>query len=326
MKSKYKIASLVFGCILLSLFVGQVEFTLVGQHLSRVGWRFGWTIVVTGVAYALAAYAWLLCFTKTPVHLSFSKLFVMRQVGETLAVINPTSIVAGEASKIYMLRNEGVEYKEGVVSILLSRSLIFISMFALLLLGAFLLFQTFDFFISPAAQMLFLSIMIFGFVGLLLGLVSSKLYLYRLVNYTIQPFTFLKKKSWLPKLKEVNEELHQFYLHHKVKLLLAFLFTLIHWVLGGVEFYVLLNLLEIKVSFFDVILLEIGVAVVKALGAFIPGQVGIEEYGNKLMLDIIGVSDGGVWLAISVLRRARQVVWLGIGGVLFLFIYKNWKK
>ena len=325
MEKTYKITACIFGGVLLLIFLSQVDFEIVVQYLSQVGWRFGWTILVTGVAYALAAYAWLLCFTTTPTHLSFSKLFVMRQVGETLAVINPTSIVAGEASKIMMLRNQGVEYKEGVVSILLSRSLIFLSMFALLLLGAFLLFQTFDFFGNTMSQILFLIIMLVGFIGLLFSLVSSKLYLYRLVYFMTTPFSFLKNKNWLVQLKEVNQELHQFYLHHKGKLLLAFLFTLIHWILGGVEFYVLLNLLEIKVSIFDVILLEIGVAVVKVLGAFIPGQIGIEEYGNKLMLGIIGISDGGVWVAISVLRRARQLVWLVIGGVLFLFIYKNWK-
>jgi len=148
---------------------------------------------------------------------------------------------------------------------------------------------------------------------------------YRAAKSLTQNFSFLENSTWLPQLKEINEELHYFYKHHNGKLFLAFLFTLIHWILGGVEFYVLLNLLEIQVSFFDVLLLEIGVAVIKAMGAFIPGQIGIEEYGNKLMLGIIGVSNAGIWLAISVLRRARQLVWLVIGGVLFLFIYKNWK-
>ena len=325
MKSKYKILALIFGCLLLSIFIWQVDFELVGQYLSTVGWRFGWTILVTGVAYALAAYAWLLCFTTTPAHLTFSKLFVMRQVGETLSVINPTSIVAGEASKIVMLKNQGITYKEGMVSILLSRALIFLSMFALILLGAFLLFQYFDFFVNAVSQILFLAVIAIGFVLLFGSLVSSKLYLYLFVKKLSQYFSILKNSTWLPQLKEINEELHHFYKHHKGKLFLAFLFTLIHWILGGVEFYVLLNLLEIEVSFFDVILLEIGVAVIKALGAFIPGQIGIEEYGNKLMLGIIGVSNAGVWLAISVLRRARQLVWLIIGGVLFLVIYKNWK-
>jgi len=325
MKSKYKIAALFFGCILLSVFLWQVDFQLVGQYLSTVGWRFGWTILVTGVAYALAAYAWLLCFTTTPAHLSFSKLFVVRQVGETLAVVNPTSIVAGEASKILMLKNEGVTYKEGVVSILLSRALIFLSMFALILLGSFLLFQSFDLFLNSTSQILFLCSIAISFVFLFTSLISSKLYLYRLAKSITQNFSFLKNSTWLPQLKEINQELHHFYKNQKGKLFLAFLFTLIHWILGGVEFYVLLNLLEIQVSFFDVLLLEIGVAIIKALGAFVPGQIGVEEYGNKLMLGIIGVSNSGIWLAISVLRRARQVVWLIIGGVLFLLIYKNWK-
>jgi hypothetical protein len=71
---------------------------------------------------------------------------------------------------------------------------------------------------------------------------------------------------------------------------------------------------------------DMGVVLFKSAGAFIPGQLGIEEYGNKIMLLVIGVPGAGIWITASILRRARQLFWILFGVVLyFVFFKKNWR-
>lgn len=65
-----------------------------------------------------------------------------------------------------------------------------------------------------------------------------------------------------------------------------------------------------------------GVIVFKTVGAIVPGQIGVEEYGNKVMLDAIGIVSNEVWLVVTLMRRGRQLFWLLIAGIFTLIITK----
>jgi glycosyltransferase 2 family protein len=125
------------------------------------------------------------------------------------------------------------------------------------------------------------------------------------------------------KIYNTNLLISSFYKEHKGKLLLAFTLSIVHWLMGAVEVYLLLDILDYNISFTNAILIEVGVIVIKSIGAFIPLQIGVEEYANKLMLSIVTLPNNGLWLTISILRRTRQVIWLLIGGILCVFLYKK---
>ena len=61
-----------------------------------------------------------------------------------------------------------------------------------------------------------------------------------------------------------------------------------------------------------------GVILFKTIGSVVPGQLGIEEYGNKVMLDAIGIKSNEVWLVVSLMRRARQLFWVLVAGIFWL--------
>jgi len=140
-KKTYKQFALLAAIACLFLFLRNIDIGEVQHQLTQIGWQFGLVFIITGIAYAMASTAWLLCFKEVPAQLSASKLFVYRQIGETLTTINPANIVVGESAKVYLLKQDGVDYDTGVVSILLSRVLIFLSMIALFLLLPFVLHQ-----------------------------------------------------------------------------------------------------------------------------------------------------------------------------------------
>ena len=92
---------------------------------------------------------------------------------------------------------------------------------------------------------------------------------------------------------------------------------------GSLEFYFILILLGIKTTVFSTLLVDMGVVVIKSIGAFVPGQIGIEEYGNKIMLTMIGVTGATVWVTASILRRSRQLFWMVTSAVMYFVIFKR---
>ena len=59
------------------------------------------------------------------------------------------------------------------------------------------------------------------------------------------------------------------------------------------------------------------------MGAIVPGQLGVEEYANKIMLETVGIVNNEVWVVVSILRRARQLFWVVIAGIFYLIMGKN---
>ena len=121
---------------------------------------------------------------------------------------------------------------------------------------------------------------------------------------------------------EMNEISAIFFRENKGKFLLAFLLCVIHWIFGAMEFYIVLNMMGLDVPLTKAIAVEMGVIVFKTAGAIVPGQIGVEEYGNKVMLDAIGIVSNEIWLVVTLMRRGRQLFWLIVAGIFMLIISK----
>ena len=324
-KKQYKRIALVLAFALLGIFVAQMDWLQVQANLQQVGWQFSIVFVITGIAYAMASTAWLLCFPTIPKQLSASKLFIYRQIGETLTTINPANIIVGESAKVYLLNKDGVNYEQGLVSILLSRILIFLSMIGLFLFLPIALYQTGLLVGISSAWLIGFTVFIGSILGIFYSMVHPDLLLYKGIsslNNKLQ-CSFIHKS--LPRIQHINQLLYDFYQERKIQLFLAFLLSLFHWIMGAVEVFFLLQLLNLKITLFGALLIEVGVTCIKSIGAFIPGQIGVEECGNKVMLGVVGISTPSVWLTLSILRRTRQLLWLLIGGGFFLMVY-NYSK
>ena len=129
----------------------------------------------------------------------------------------------------------------------------------------------------------------------------------------------LRARMW-----QVLDDLAFYFKNSKKALALSFLFFVLHWFFGAMEFYLILTFLGIDVNIVQAILVDMGVVFFKAAGAFVPGQIGFEEYGNKVMLSAIGVVGAEIWITASILRRTRQLFWIAFGLIVYLFMYKKW--
>jgi glycosyltransferase 2 family protein len=320
-------AGLILGIFLIYWFASQSPLTGIWDQLKLINVKFVFLIGVTFVAYLMVTIAWKLSFYLFPGHLSTGMLFIIRQIGESLAQINPTNVIAGEALKAMLLKKKQIPYKDSIVSLAISRFLVLFSALTLIMIGVYLFFDRFRF-IGGAVSLVVTIILLFTLLVLLLYRLGSGK---GILSMPAQLLIMLKRRfpeseriaNSIAKMKEVDRELIEFYKTKKANFILAFVLSFCSWLMGAMEFFVILYLLGLEASFLSCVAIEVGVMVFKALGAFVPGQIGIEEYASKMMLDFVNVPGAGVWITVSILRRARQLFWICAGFVAFLLIIRK---
>ncbi|MCC8409743.1 flippase-like domain-containing protein [Mucilaginibacter sp. UR6-1] len=299
------------------VFLRHTDLNKVGSSLQQVGFHFIWLLLISASSYICGTIAWRNCMGEDGKHVKLAQLFWVRHVGETVGIINPTSIVAGEALKIYLLRDHPIEKQVVVTSVLLSRVLMMATQLLSLLIITILAFAfvpALHFSLSIAGMVLGILAGVAVFIYLLIVLFKG-LGKTRLGNWFANSTEKLRTK-----VSEASAAIRAFYYTNKKDMLIACCFFMLHWALGSLEFYIILHLLATGAGFIPAMFVDMSVIIFKSAGAFVPAQIGVEEYGNKLMLATVGITAAETWVTASLLRRARQLFWILLGLVAYFFI------
>ena len=311
----------------LAIFLNAIDFRKVLEAVKTIGSKFMILIFITFLASVLGTLSWRSCLGKQANAVSLGQLFLIRHLGEIASIFNPAGIVGGEALKVHLLcSSHNLEKKTVVASILVSRAIMIFTQLTLFSVVALWLF-------IPALKMTALTTYYqYLTVTALTVSLFSLLFYYRgkiKALFLSTRFGLLLKNKTIPlrsKLNELSRGMSVLYRANKKAVLYASIYALLHWVVGAMEFYFILTFLGIKVGVLQAILVDMGVIFFKTAGVFIPAQAGIEEYGNKIMLAIIGIPGAEIWITASILRRARQLFWLAFGIGVYLCMYKTWTQ
>ena len=98
----------------------------------------------------------------------------------------------------------------------------------------------------------------------------------------------------------------------------SFLLSLIGWVVGTGEVYLILQLLHRPVGWADALLLESLGQAIRGAAFAIPGALGVQEGGYLLLAPLVGLPPEAA-LALSLAKRARELL-LGLPGLLYLHL------
>ncbi len=330
---RIKYLFLLIALVFLVLFLMEIDPQLCLEQLKQVGFGIVPIILVSFFAYLFATLAWQLCYYagfKSQILSRLRIFFVIRQIGESLATINPTGVVGGDALKYVLMGSHDLEKDKAIVSLSLLRVLTIVSFIILLVVGMMLLvvngLQEFNIIILSFI-LVFVGILTFGLCKLLF---SSKLWLYKISLKLSSLFRFKKTVSYLHRIEKLNRSTVKARSLHVNVLFVALILLLVHWLFGAIEFLLILHYLGYNISLLDAFILEIGTSFARSVLSFIPGQIGVEEYSNKLFLQLVGIEGEGVWIAVSIIRRIRQLFWIGLGVALYLRYYRkvsySWEK
>jgi putative membrane protein len=98
----------------------------------------------------------------------------------------------------------------------------------------------------------------------------------------------------------------------------SFLLSLIGWLVGTGEVYLILQLIHHPVGWIDALLLESLGQAIRGAAFAIPGALGVQEGGYLVLAPLAGLPPDAA-LALSLAKRAREIL-LGLPGLLYLHL------
>jgi len=114
----------------------------------------------------------------------------------------------------------------------------------------------------------------------------------------------------------VDAALADFYRREPRRLALSILFHLTAWLLGIAETWLILWLLGIPISWTTATVIEAFGTGIRFATFLIPGSLGAQEGGYVVTFVALGLR-GADGVTFGLVRRFRELVWVGIGLLLF---------
>ena len=125
------------------------------------------------------------------------------------------------------------------------------------------------------------------------------------------------------KLVELDQTIFGFYRQHRGRFYRSTLIYLCGWTLDTIEIYLVASLLGVPITWSQALVVEAFTGVAKLLGVWLPGSIGVQESGIILMGKLVGLP-GTFVAAYALIRRARELIFAGMGMLLF-YAGKNGK-
>lgn len=313
---------LALGLLLLGFVVSNMDAREVYSHVAAAGIA-GMAFVVFFYApvFATDAAGWQLILKNAPLTWRWlGRLFNLRLAGEAFNSITPLGSMGGEPLKALLLKSHyGIGYREAGVSLILAKTIILIALVVFLTLGFVLLLPSERFNDSyktiAGAGLIWLAFSIAGCFLIQRFRLGSRLSAWlgsvsggRGFAQPLQRFIAL--------MHDVDERLVEFYTERRWRAAGAFSLALLSWMGGIVEIYVVMFLLGHPVSFAEAWIMEALVQLVRAGTFFIPASLGAQE-GTLVAVCSAMTGNPAVGLALSVIRRVREIVWIILGLVVW---------
>jgi uncharacterized protein (TIRG00374 family) len=303
------------------IFLAHSDLSALKRELSAIGYRFITILLTTLVAYCFGTLAWWVCLGASKKQINLIELFAVRQIGETVGLFNPTSIIGGDLLKAQLLTRYDIPLQQGLNAVTISRITAILSQLSLFLLAMIWLM------LSPLKKEVIRSTGPAVYALCMILFLFIIFIFYWLVSTKAPPAQIHVNTSLLLKAKNEIQKLlwntKNFYQQQNKVFWYSYLLFALHWLIGSLEFYLILKFLTIDVKVIHGLILDMSVIIFKSAGAFIPGQLGVEEISNKLLLSMIGISGGSIWLSVSLLRRSRQLFWTAVGAIFYLCIKRK---
>ncbi|MDH5639850.1 MAG: flippase-like domain-containing protein [Nitrospira sp.] len=267
------------------------------------------------IMYIVEAYGWKIVMGRSADTVPFWRLLAIRTAGEVVNMTTPTAYLGGEPLKAYLLKKYHVPMAEGAASVVIAKTTMTIAEVFYILVGialGFLLLGTGSSVgQTVTAALLSVGLLVCSIAGFVFiqrrGLFASILGLVRKLGLRIG---FLESQE--EHLRSIDHTIQEYYRHHQRAFYLSIGVYFLGWVAESVEVFVILHFLGGPTDILSAFSIGALAVFIKGGSFFIPGSLGAQDGGNVLLLQAFGYSDV-TGLAFALLRRFRELVWIGIG-------------
>lgn len=311
---------LLIGIGLFAWILANADLPAVWRQVRHLRWEFALIFLFYAVIFGLDTLGWQFALSrKAQQRVGWSSLFRTRLAGEAVNYVTPTGYIGGEPVKALLLsRRHGVPLADGMASVVIAKTTLVFSMLLFILAGIG---------VTLATQSTDTAVL--RWVWMVLPALSLLLALFLLAQF-LQPFRrgsslargvsllarLPRLSDWLrrigEKVQEWDRAILSFYRQSPGSVLWSLGFHFLGWLAGAVEVFLILRLLGIPVSLATAFSIEALWVLLKTAAFLIPGSLGASEGILLLVCGGLGVS-AVPGLALGLLRRAREMIWVGLG-------------
>jgi putative membrane protein len=306
------------------LFVGVLlsqDLPAIISTLAHAGWGLLLVAAFHLLPLAIDAFAICVLFERGSSRQPFQDSLLARWVGESANSLMPAGQIGGPVLMARHLGQRGLPMEEAAAAITVSTTLQTFAQIAFALLGIVVLgTQTSRF--SPATlrtaalvASAFLAVQVGGFYWVQRRGLFSKLM--RAVR------RFSRKRDWsqwVTQAEAIDLAVQATYRRNGA-ITASFLLSLIGWIVGTGEVYLIAWFLGTPVSWRDAFVLESLGQAIRGAGFAIPGALGVQEGGYLLLAPLVGLTADAA-LALSLAKRTRELL-LGLPGLLYLRLRRS---
>lgn len=315
--NKTKAIVFLFGLGLLAYLFSKIGVDAVLVQLSPLGWK----IPLVVIPHLLVTYTdiWAWVFTFPPPfskhNISFLKLYWLHILGDAVNNFTVTAHIGGDVTRIYYLKKMGVSMTHGTVSVVMDKAAMIITEILFIYTGVLLLLVKTEW--SPWVKwgVLFMLVLVLLTIYGILALVHKGI-LSKVVEKIYTRWKWNRILQLYEKVKHLDLHLTQFYTNHRRGFIRSNLWHYLGWLAGSVETWVIMWLLGVQVSVIDAVMIEGLMTLVKGLGFFIVGSLGVQEGGLVFFFDLLDMGQG-TGLSFSLLKRVREAFYAAVAWIAF---------
>ncbi|MDH5252177.1 MAG: flippase-like domain-containing protein [Nitrospira sp.] len=267
------------------------------------------------IMYVVEAYGWRIVLGRSGKTVPFWRLLAIRTAGEVVNMTTPTAYLGGEPLKAYMLKTYNVPMAEGAASVVIAKTTMTIAEVLYILagigLGFWILGAGSSAGQSIAAALVSVGVLVCSIAGFVFiqrrGLFASILGMARKLGLRIG---FLESQE--EHLRSIDQTILNFYSHHQPAFYASTGVYFFGWLAESLEVFVIIYYLGGPTDVLSAISIGALAVFIKGGTFFIPGSLGAQDGGNLLLLKAFGYTDV-TGLTFALLRRFRELVWIGIG-------------
>jgi uncharacterized protein (TIRG00374 family) len=267
------------------------------------------------IMYMIEAYGWKVVMGRSAQAVPFWRLLAIRTAGEVVNMTTPTAYLGGEPLKAYLLKNDNVPIAEGAASVVIAKTTMTIAEVFYILVGIALGFWILGAGSSAgqsvAAALVSVGLLVCSIAGFVFiqrrGLFASILAIVRKLGLRIG---FLESQE--EHLRSIDQTILNFYSHHQRAFYASIGIYFFGWMAESLEVFVIIYYLGGPTNLLSAFSIGALAVFIKGGTFFIPGSLGAQDGGNLLLLQAFGYSDV-TGLTFALLRRFRELVWIGIG-------------
>jgi uncharacterized protein (TIRG00374 family) len=311
---------LLAGGLGLAAYIVHANAGAIREALGRVGWGFALYVLASSLIYLCDGAAWHFTFVKGQPPVGFLKLFSIRMAGEALNKVTPLASMGGEPLKALLLTRTGSNLRDAAASVAISKNCITLAQIGFIFVAVAMALPLF-----PAKTGLILSFAIFP------GIIFAAMIVTAILDVSLRRRQKLlleqkeeapvsdpnAKKTLKQEMIDMWAQCADFYWENPRASAIAFVLFFLGWAGGAVETWVGARLLGLELSAYQAVVVEGLLVGINMATFFVPANAGAQEGGRAFLAPLMGLTTpGGV--ALAVLRRCRDVVWIGYG-LLYLF-------